>query len=199
MVCVHLWYKDTDGSVKRRYWQQVWQLHVKGVAMVTGHSQLSHPLPSSLCVSLSLTFLPPLLVISSHTSGQLYFTVVALCCSWQRHHSKTFTASRRLSLAHKQQKISIPILGENTHLQESDTGNGIMPSYPDSSFPQSTIIGEEEKKKKAWAGPELIITSWQEKLSCSVAEQGSYVSLTQMSHCFMFPCLTCWGHQVPAC
>lgn len=38
-----------------------------------------------------------------------------------------------------QQKIS-----QNTHLQESDTGNGIMPSYPDSSFPQSTVIGEEK-------------------------------------------------------
>lgn len=137
---VDLWYKDTNGSVKRRYWQQVWQLHVKGVAMVTVHSQLSHPLPSSLSVCLfhSLFCFFLVLVISSHTSGQLCFAVVALCCNWQKHHSNIRSITTLVISMH-QQKIS-----QNTHLQESDTGNGIMPSYPDSSFPQSTVIGEEK-------------------------------------------------------
>lgn len=113
---VDLWYKDTNGSVKRRYWQQVWQLHVKGVAMVTVHSQLSHPLPSSLCVPLSLTFLFfffLLLVISSHTSGQLCFAVVALCCNWQKHHSN-IRSIMTLVISTQQQKISVPI--PRTHI-----------------------------------------------------------------------------------
>lgn len=63
-----------NGSVKLRYWQQVWQLHVKGVAMVTGHSQLSHPLPPSLSLSLYLFHtLFSLQDIWSHTRGRLLY------------------------------------------------------------------------------------------------------------------------------
>lgn len=60
------------------------------------------------------------------------------CVATDKSITATFAASRRSSLACTNRR------SPRTHLQESDTGNGIMPSYPDSSFPQSTVIGEEK-------------------------------------------------------
>lgn len=204
-VCLLCKVHKVNGWVKLRYWQQVWQLHVKGVAMVTGHSQLSHPLPPSLCVSLSLSlyrfrslfffFLLP--VIPSHTSGRLYMTAVAL---WTKPTKASELNILWPSLTYGNTRSPRPIPGERTCLWESVAGSGIVPSCLDGFFfPSEHHNWGKKKKRKTKVSPEQIITSWQEKLSCSAAEQGSCVSQTQMSHCFLLPCLTRWGHQVPLC
>lgn len=69
-------------------------------------------------------------------------------------------------------------------VQESGAGSGITPSCLDGF---SLSVHHNLKGKKTRTSPEPIITSWQEKLSCGTAEQGSCVSQTQMSHCFSAP------------
>ncbi len=187
MVCVSFIQRPkVNGWVKLRYWQQVWQLHVKGVAMVTGHSQLSHS-PPSLSVS------PSHFIAFAHFffffCSQLFHLIPAdsFIWLWWPCGGRTFSDHHWRTV--QRHDIS------TSHSRWEDTsvaGSGIMPSCLDGFFPESTIIGGRKKKTKA--SPEQIITSWQEKLSCSAAEQGSCVSQTQMSHCFLLPCLRCWGH-----
>lgn len=199
-VCVSFIQRHkVNGWVKLRYWQQVWQLHVKGVAMVTGHSQLSHPLPPSLCLSLtlslSLTFFFAPSYSVSYQQTALYGRgglVDAADESIGPEHSQTIINVQR-------HKIS------TSHSWWEGTSVGERRLFWHRAFVSWWLFFPSEhhnwgrEKKKTKASPEQIITSWQEKLSCSAAEQGSCVSQTQMSHCFLPPCLTRSGHQVPLC